>query len=556
MTKLFSLIILIMFGSFSCTASYDNETIAKIGRQKISKVLFHKQIPEVRFNSLSDSLKVEKVEEFLKDLLIERDIQKLELENNSEIVKEMNLWSKRTLSGLMFDKKILNKLFPGDSLKNIYNNFKKLRNVSVIVIPYIKTRTDKIPDKNMASKIADDIYNRSKIENFEDLQLLFSKVGGFRDESKSYWAQLFAGIQSVDRELWKYQVGQITKPIDDGQAFRIIKINSEKENKEVPEYEFYKDELIKQVVTLWKKPLQEYFLFHTDSLLKDAQYFIDPNKVNIFSRKLNAIIKGNNILDALKELEYDEKIGRYRDSFIDKEWFLKELQKQENIFAHQLADINKANGFIKGFISSKVNYDTAIKMGLQNSPLYIDKYKNELNIRLKNFYDLNIFLKGLKLSEAEMVEYYDKNRKDFSVPPKIYAKSIWFNNYDIAMNQFKKIKKLSYSFDELFSSMDSKRNKNGGTMKNFISPTSKNDPYNVLFKLENGSISDLMSRGNKYYIIKVIEKIGPQLRSFEEVKSQIYMRLTKKNKIKNYKIATDRLLKKFNVRINENLISS
>ena len=545
-----------MFGSFSCTASYDNETIAMIGRQKISKVLFHKQIPEVRFNALSDSLKVEKVEEFLKDLLIERDIQKLELENNSEIVKEMNLWSKRTLSGLMFDKKILNKLFPGDSLKNIYNNFKKLRNVSVIVIPYIKTRTDKIPDKNMASKIADDIYNRSKIENFEDLQLLFSKVGGFRDESKSYWAQLFAGIQSVDRELWKYQVGQITKPIDDGQAFRIIKINSEKENKEVPEYEFYKDELIKQVVTLWKKPLQEYFLFHTDSLLKDAQYFIDPNKVNIFSRKLNTIIKGNNILDALKELEYDEKIGRYRDSFIDKEWFLKELKKQENIFAHQLADIDKANGFIKGFISSKVNYDTAIKMGLQNSPLYIDKYKNELNIRLKNFYDLNIFLKGLKLSEAEMVEYYDKNRKDFSVPPKIYAKSIWFNNYDIAMNQFKKIKKFSYSFDELFSSMDSKRNKNRGTMKNFISPTSKNDPYNVLFELENGSISDLMSRGNKYYIIKVIEKIGPQLRSFEEVKSQIYMRLTKKNKIKNYKIATDRLLKKFNVRINENLISS
>lgn len=556
MTKLFSLILLIMFGSFSCTASYDNDTVAIIGRQKISKVLFHKQVPEVRFNSLSDSLKVEKVEEFLKDLLIERDIQKLGIENNSEIVKEMNLWSKRTLSGLMFDKKILNKLFPEDSLKSIYNNFKKLRNVSAIVIPYIKTRTEKIPNKNMASKIADDIYNRSKIENFEDLQLLFTKVGGFRNESKSYWAQLFAGIQSVDRELWKYQVGQVTKPIDDGQAFRIIKINSEKVNKEVPEYEFYKDELIKQVVTLWKKPLQEYFLFHTDSLLKDAQYFIDTNKVNIFSRKLNMLIKGDNILNALKELEYDEKIGRYRDSFIDKKWFLKEFKKQENIFAHQLADIDKANGFIKGFIRSKVNYDTAIKMGLQNSPLYIDKFKKELNIRVKNFYNLNIFLKGLKLSEAEMVDYYKKNTKDFSVPPKIYAQSIWFNNYDIAMDQFKKIKKSRYFFDELFSSMDNKRNKNGGTMKDFISPTSKNDPYNILFELENGSISDLISRGNKYYIIKVIEKIGPQLRSFEEVRSQIYMRLSKKNKIKNYKIATDRLLKKFNVRINENLISS
>ena len=106
MIKLAFLILFIMFGSFSCTASYDNETIAMIGRQKISKVLFHKQIPEVRFNALSDSLKVEKVEEFLKDLLIERDIQKLELKNNPEIVKEMNLWSKRALSGILFDKKI------------------------------------------------------------------------------------------------------------------------------------------------------------------------------------------------------------------------------------------------------------------------------------------------------------------------------------------------------------------------------------------------------------------------------------------------------------------
>ena len=81
MIKLLSLILLLMFGSFSCTVSYDDETIAMIGRQKISKVLFHKQIPEVRFNALSDSLKVETVEDFLKDLLIKRDIQKLGIEN-------------------------------------------------------------------------------------------------------------------------------------------------------------------------------------------------------------------------------------------------------------------------------------------------------------------------------------------------------------------------------------------------------------------------------------------------------------------------------------------
>ena len=41
----------------------------------------------------------------------------MRIQNNHEIKKEMKLWSKRTLAGLLFDKKILNKVFPEDSLK-------------------------------------------------------------------------------------------------------------------------------------------------------------------------------------------------------------------------------------------------------------------------------------------------------------------------------------------------------------------------------------------------------------------------------------------------------
>lgn len=545
-----------MFGSFSCTVSYDDETIAMIGRQKISKVLFHKQIPEVGFNLLSDSLKVEKVEEFLKALLIERDIQKLELKNNPEIVKEMNLWSKRALSGILFDKKILNKLFPDDSLKKIYNHFKKERNISVIVIPYIKEKTEKIPDIDGARIIAEDIYNRSKIEKFEYLQSIYSKVKGNQNEIKSHWTQLFSGIKSVDRVLWKYKVGQITKPIDDGQSFRVIKINAERENAKIPNYEYQKDILIKEVVNLWKKPLQEYFIFYTDSLLNDAQFYIDQNKVKELAKSLQLIIQNNNVIEALKKSNYDEKIGRYKETLLDRKWFLQKLQEEDNLFGYQLADVRMAHGFIRGFITSKVNHDTAIKMNIHNSPSYKDKYKKELSIRTNNFYELNVYMKGLDLTENEMIDFYSKNKKDFSVPPKIFVQMIYFDNEEDAWSEYKKIGKNNFTFDDLYLIVDKRNNRKSGAKKTFISSTSFSDPYKKLFDLDNGLVSKPFLRGNKFYIIKVIEKIEPQVRPYEEVKSQIFMRLTKKLKKKNEILARKRLLRKYNASVNGDLIQS
>lgn len=556
MIKLLSLILLLMFGSFSCTVSYDDETIAMIGRQKISKVLFHKQIPEVGFNLLSDSLKVEKVEEFLKALLIERDIQKLELKNNPEIVKEMNLWSKRALSGILFDKKILNKLFPDDSLKKIYNHFKKERNISVIVIPYIKEKTEKIPDIDGARIIAEDIYNRSKIEKFEYLQSIYSKVKGNQNEIKSHWTQLFSGIKSVDRVLWKYKVGQITKPIDDGQSFRVIKINAERENAKIPNYEYQKDILIKEVVNLWKKPLQEYFIFYTDSLLNDAQFYIDQNKVKELAKSLQLIIQNNNVIEALKKSNYDEKIGRYKETLLDRKWFLQKLQEEDNLFGYQLADVRMAHGFIRGFITSKVNHDTAIKMNIHNSPSYKDKYKKELSIRTNNFYELNVYMKGLDLTENEMIDFYSKNKKDFSVPPKIFVQMIYFDNEEDAWSEYKKIGKNNFTFDDLYLIVDKRNNRKSGAKKTFISSTSFSDPYKKLFDLDNGLVSKPFLRGNKFYIIKVIEKIEPQVRPYEEVKSQIFMRLTKKLKKKNEILARKRLLRKYNASVNGDLIQS
>ena len=545
-----------LFGLFGCSSSFDDDTIAIIGTQKISKSSFHKYMPEARFNSLTDSLKIEKTKEFLTEILKEKDIEKMRIQNNHEIKKEMKLWSKRTLAGLLFDKKILNKVFPEDSLKKIYQHYKMERNISVIVIPYIKTKTIKVPDKKEAYGIANDIYNRSKIEDFEFLQRSFSKVEGNPNDRLSHWTKLFSGIKAVDRELWKYDVGQVTKPIDDGQSFRVIKINNEKEDTRLPDYKYQKDMLIRQVLELWKKPLQEYFIQYTDSLLNESGFYIDKSSLLNFSNALKNNIIGKDIISAIEKTNFKKNIGRYDKINLNREWFIKELKEEENLFGYQLADPKMAYGFIKGLISSKVNHNSALNMGMQNSPLYLERYEEELSTRIRNFYDLNIFKKGLEVKDQEMLAYYNQNKTDFSVSPKILSQLLWFNDVDLAQKHYKKIINHKDYFSDIYKYINLQKSSKYGAEQKFIIPTSESDPYSSLFSLENGSISKPFKRGNKFYIIKIIEKIESQIRSFNEVKAQIFMRLSKMNKKRNDKVARDRLLKKFKVSINEDLILS
>ena len=113
----------------------------------------------------------------------------------------------------------------------------------------------------------------------------------------------------------------------------------------------------------------------------------------------------------------------------------------------QLADPKMAYGFIKGLISSKVNHNSALNMGMQNSPLYLEKYEEELSTRIRNFYDLNIFKKGLEVKDQEMLAYYNQIKPDFSVSPKILSQLLWFNDVDLQKHYKKIINHKDYFSD-------------------------------------------------------------------------------------------------------------
>ena len=154
-----------------CTPSIDDNTIAIIGRQKVPAFTFHKQVPKNRFYSFDDSTRILKVENFLKEILIKKEIEKLQISKTPEIKDEMNLWSKKLVVGMLFNKMVVDKLFPENRLRKIYDNYIHERNISVILIPYTNNDNDNIPSRDQVSILAEKIYELSDTVDFNTLQI-------------------------------------------------------------------------------------------------------------------------------------------------------------------------------------------------------------------------------------------------------------------------------------------------------------------------------------------------------------------------------------------------
>lgn len=539
-----------------CTPSIDDNTIAIIGRQKLPASTFHKQVPKNRFYSFDDSTRILKVENFLKEILIKKEIEKLQISKTTEIKDEMNLWSKKLVVGMLFNKMVVDKLFPENRLRKIYDNYIHERNISVILIPYTNNDNDNIPSRDQVSILAEKIYELSDTVDFNTLQKKYTKTPFRKGQKLGYWTQLFRGIKAVDRELWEYEVGDVCKPIDDGQSIRIIKVNDERIIDRMPPYKYYKDQLIRQVTELWKKPLLVEFGRYTQSLLDSAEFYIDDSRVVKFSEKLMLKTKNKDIIAGLKAMKYDVPIGKFGNIYIDRKWFINIFQEEPNVLAYQLLDRNLAGTFIKGLINTKVNYNAAIKMGIDKSPYYLEQYEDELEIRVRNYYNEIYYFAGLKITEEQLIDFYNKNKDDYIIPAKVLTKLIWFNSDKEAQKHYQQIIDKKLSFEELYEKLKFSQDRSIGAKKEFIDMGSLSDPFRGLFTLKNNEISIPFNRGKKYYIAQVLEQIPPQERSFNEVRLKIQMKLTTEMKEENEIKARKSLINRFNVILNQDLIYS
>ncbi len=253
--------------------------------------------------------------------------------------------------------------------------------------------------------------------------------------------------------------------------------------------------------------------FHANITAEKREKLVDEALDNVIERKLLS--------------QYAKKLGIKASDAEVKEYVAK--------IANKLGD--KKN-FIKALKKANMDYDTfenEIKIDIQMKKLYEKKIKKTY-------------------TEAEIKEYYEKNRFKFQEPEKVKVRVVYARNDpthpDGKSRALKKIKEAQLKIKEgaKFADIASKysdamsRVKGGDvgyTHKGMLDPAIDK----VAFALKAGETSEIIEDAKGFYIVNVEEKIIPKPITYEETKGKLRKRMISKIEKQRKKELLDKLLK-------------
>ncbi len=162
----------------------------------------------------------------------------------------------------------------------------------------------------------------------------------------------------------------------------------------------------------------------------------------------------------------------------------------------------------------------ASDLALEES-LLVDKYKREL-------------VKDLTISEEEIKQYYQENKKDFLVPERVKVSQILVKSSDLAVKLKEKLQRASeeefrQAARDYSQAPDAYK---GGLMGVFKPGELPYDMEKVIFSLEEGKISAIFQSAYGFHLFRLDKRYPPTLLELDEARARI-RNLLREKKVKS-----------------------
>src|SRR6056297_708471 len=197
-------------------------------------------------------------------------------------------------------------------------------------------------------------------------------------------------------------------------------------------------------------------------------------------------------------------------------------EEQTEIFNEQLEGIKQQNN-----MNDEQLEQTLQQQGIES----IDAYKQrffEINKESLIINKLQETVMGeAEVTEEEMQSYYDENTSQFEVQEQVQASHILLEDEETAQEVLTELENGA-DFAELAKEYSTGPSAEDGGSLGFVSKDQNiaQGFKDALFKLEVGSVSDVVETQYGFHIIKVSDKKEAGTRSYDEVKEQIRQQLT------------------------------
>ena len=162
-------------------------------------------------------------------------------------------------------------------------------------------------------------------------------------------------------------------------------------------------------------------------------------------------------------------------------------------------------------------------------------------------YNFSKTIEGVEVSEDDMKKYYEENKAYFKKPESVHAAHILVDDKEKATGLAKQAREGADFADLAKEHSSCPSSQNGGDLGTFGRGQMVPEFDQKVFDMKDGEISEPVKTQFGYHIIKRIEGKPEEEKSFDEVRGEIQMELTRQKQQERYLDKVAELEKKYKV---------
>ncbi|MEW5924096.1 MAG: peptidylprolyl isomerase [Candidatus Zixiibacteriota bacterium] len=433
----------------------------------------------------------------------------------------------------------------------------------------IKDYYSKLEYKVRASHILVDNEDTAKMvidslqagSSFENLAVKYSRDASAQrnrgDLGYFIWGQMDPVFQE---QVFKLNPGETSAPFQTKYGWHIVKMVDRTPNELRGTYEKMYDQ-IRSAAENQKRSarLEEY----RAELMKKYPITVDTITCQYLLHK-RASLYPPSILETLPKNDFDlNQLDRDEKELILASWdggqmalgqYLVSAKKFRQNQRPDFDDYNLLAEFIFNVNIMDILSLEARRLGLEDDPEYKRKLKKFRELAMADIMENDSLPIVSTTDEGEMLQYYEDNPAEFTVPGKIHLYEIMFNDYNTANTYVKKIGSLS-KFKALASEFTERSGKRaeGGDL-GWVDERMYPRLYKAAELADVGKILGPIPVGGKHSIIYIAEKRPSEVQDFEGVRPAIKEKLDKLRRSQAFEEWVQERQKSASIKIYENNI--
>jgi len=256
-----SVLILSIFVGLMIIQSCDSgKYVAKVGDEKISRAEFVNAL-ETRYSKrenyqdLSYESKIEILNSVIEKKLKLNAAYDRDLDKDSMIVKEVNMFRDRLVSSRYYEKYVIDYLVSEKTLDIYVENQRNEIKATHILLTHSGTHSTIVRSKEEAKRLSEEILKKIEHgESFDSLAVIYSDDPAAKERTgQSRWFQWGSMSEKFHVAVQKMDIGSISGPIDADNAIHFVKLYDRRKNQQ-----FSEPKTVEDFYYLKRKVLQSY----------------------------------------------------------------------------------------------------------------------------------------------------------------------------------------------------------------------------------------------------------------------------------------------------------